>query len=192
MPKRKSSNLSKSKRKSSKSKRKSSNLSKSKRKSFKSKRKSLYTRLGGVYSIAGVIDHFSDSLIDNPIVGKNSKNPMLRDWHRNKLARLPGLKFMRTLWVCSISGGSYKFVPTVPGKCPFGLENAHKKFKISPKEFDAVADELSKSLDYFNVPEKEKQEVLNVFSKHKSEVDRGYFLANKMSVKHITCPFLKQ
>jgi hemoglobin len=105
------------------------------------------------------------------------------------LSRLPGLKFMRTLWVCAISGGPYKFVPTVKGKCLFGLENAHKKFEISPEEFDAVAEELSNSLDHFSVPKKEKNEVLSVFASHKSEVDRGYFKANKIRVADIRCPF---
>ena len=63
--------------------------------------KSLYNRLGGVYAIAAVVDHFSDALINNPIVGKHSKNPALAEWHSKQLARLPGLKFMRTLWLCS-------------------------------------------------------------------------------------------
>lgn len=59
--------------------------------------KSLYERLGGVFAIAAVIDHFSDAVVQNPIVGKTSKNPALREWHTKNLGRLPGLKFMRTL-----------------------------------------------------------------------------------------------
>ena len=83
--------------------------------------KSLYDRLGGVFAIAAVVNYFSDSLIDNPTVGRGSKNPALRDWHTNKLDRLPGLKFMRTLWLCSLAGGPFKYSPTAPGKCPFSL-----------------------------------------------------------------------
>ena len=41
--------------------------------------KSLYERLGGVFAIAAVIDHFSDAVVKNPIVGKTSKNPALRE-----------------------------------------------------------------------------------------------------------------
>ena len=37
--------------------------------------KSLYERLGGVFAIAAVVDHFSDAVVKNPIVGKTSKNP---------------------------------------------------------------------------------------------------------------------
>ena len=60
---------------------------------------SLYERLGGVFAIATVVDHFSDAVVRNPIVGQKSKNPQLREWHTKSLGRLPGLKFMRTLWV---------------------------------------------------------------------------------------------
>ena len=67
--------------------------------------KSLYDRLGGVFAIAAVVDHFSDAIVANPIVGKTSKNPALRMWHTQNLDRLAGLKFMRTLWVCAVAGG---------------------------------------------------------------------------------------
>ena len=59
--------------------------------------KSLYERLGGVFAIAAVVDHFSDAVVKNPIVGQKSKNSQLREWHTKQLGRLPGLKFMRTL-----------------------------------------------------------------------------------------------
>src|SRR6185369_763713 len=51
--------------------------------------KSLYERLGGVFAIAAVVDHFSDAIVKNPIVGQTSKNPQLREWHTNNLSRLP-------------------------------------------------------------------------------------------------------
>ena len=53
--------------------------------------KSLYERLGGVFAIAAVVDHFSDAVVKNPIVGQKSKNPQLREWHTKNLGRLPGL-----------------------------------------------------------------------------------------------------
>lgn len=136
--------------------------------------KSLYERLGGVFAIAQVVDHFSDALIKNPIVGKDSKNPALRNWHRNSLDRLPGLKFMRTLWVCEVSGGPFKFSPTKPGSTPLGLEEAHRDLKISPAEFDEVAAELGRTLDFAKVPAKEKGEVLAAFAAHKDEVTAGF------------------
>ena len=136
--------------------------------------KSLYERLGGVFAISAVVDHFSDSLVKNPVVGQNSKNPALRNWHRNNLNRLPGLKFMRTLWVCEVTGGPFKFSPTKPGSTPLGLENAHRDLKISPAEFDEVAAELGRTLDWAKVPAREKGEVLAAFAAHKGEVTAGY------------------
>lgn len=137
-------------------------------------KKSLYERLGGVFVIADVVDHFSDALVKNPVVGQTSQNPQLREWHTKSLARLAGLKFMRTLWVCSVSGGPFQYTPTRPGRTPLGLEEAHRNLKISPAEFDEVAAELGRTLDFFKVPKPEKSEVLSAFAAHKDEVTAGY------------------
>jgi hemoglobin len=134
---------------------------------------SLYERLGGVFAIAAVVDHFSDALVKNPIVGQGSANPELRDWHTNSLDRLPGLKFMRTLWVCNVAGGPFTFSATRPGSTPLGLEEAHRELHISPDEFDEVAAELGRTLDHFGVPAGEKNEVLGAFAAHKGEVTAG-------------------
>jgi hemoglobin len=135
---------------------------------------SLYERLGGVFAISGVVDHFSDALIRNPVVGQKSANPALSKWHNESLDRLPGLKFMRTLWVCNVSGGPFQYTPTRPGKTRVGLEEAHRALRISPAEFDEVAAELGRTLDHFTVPDREKQEVLGAFAAHKGEVTEGY------------------
>ena len=136
--------------------------------------KSLYERLGGVFAIAAVVDHFSDAVVKNPVVGQESKNPQLREWHTKNLERLPGLKFMRTLWVCDVSGGPFKFQATKPGATPLGLEEAHRALRISPAEFDEVAAELGRSLDHFKVPQREKDKVLAAFAAHKDEVTAGH------------------
>jgi hemoglobin len=95
----------------------------------------LYERLGGTFPIAAVVDHFSDAIISNPIVGQSSENSAFREWHTDNLARLPGLKF------------------------------------------DEVAAELARTLDYFQVPDQEKEEVLGAFAAHKGEVTEGYVAA---------------
>jgi hemoglobin len=136
--------------------------------------KSLYERLGGVFAVAAVIDHFSDAVVKNPIVGQTSRNPALREWHTQNLGRLPGLKFMRTLWVCAVAGGPFDFEATKPGDTRLGLEEAHRRFKISPAEFDEVAAELARTLDFVKVPTKEKDEVLAAFAAHKNEVTEGF------------------
>src|SRR5262245_14083959 len=141
--------------------------------------KSLYERLGGVFAIAAVVDHFRDAIVKTPLVGQKSKNPQLREWHTKNLGRLPGLKFMRTLWVCNVSGGPFQFTATKPGMTRLGLEEAHRDLRISPVEFDEVAAELGRTLDFFKVPKREKTEVLTAFAAHKDEVTAGYVAATK-------------
>lgn len=142
----------------------------------KKEEKTLYERLGGVYAIAAVVNYFSDEILDDEVVGRKSENKALRDWSNDQSsARLPGLKFMRTLWVCEATGGPFKFSPTKPGGCPMSLEAAHKDFLISPEEFDVVANILERSLKQFNVQEKETNEVLSAFKAHKVDVTKGYF-----------------
>ena len=135
---------------------------------------SLYERLGGIFAIAAVVNHFSDAIIKDPVAGARSRNPALRKWHTRQLDRLPGLKFMRTLWVANVSGGPFEYTPTRPGHDKLGLEEAHRDLKISPREFDAVAAVLSRSLDRFAVPQREKSEVLAAFAAHKNEVTKGW------------------
>lgn len=135
---------------------------------------SLYERLGGAFAIAAVVDHFSNQLVLNPIVGQESKNAALSEWHRNSLDRLPGLKFMRTLWVCNVAGGPFQYTATKPGSTAIGLEAAHRDLKISPAEFDEVAAELGRTLALFKVPKHETDEVLAAFAAHKDEVTEGY------------------
>jgi len=134
----------------------------------------LYARLGGIFAIAGLVDYFSDQIIQDPVAGARSANPQLREWHTRHLERLPGLKFMRTLWVAKVSGGPFEYSPVRPGATNLGLENAHEDLRISPAEFDGVAGVLSRSLDRFHVPAREKSEVLGAFAAHRDEVTKGW------------------
>ena len=144
----------------------------------------LYDRLGGAFAIAAVVDHFSNQLVLNPIVGQQSENPALREWHTNSLDRMPGLKFMRTLWVCNVTGGPFEYTATKPGSTTLGLEIAHRDLKISPAEFDEVAAELGRSLVLFQVPKREADEVLAAFAAHKSEVTAGYSAERTLESVH--------
>ena len=123
---------------------------------------SLYERLGGVYAIAAVVDHFSDELLTNPKVV--DANPELKEWHTVKYReRLPGLKFLRTLWMCAVAGGPFEYSGQP-------LHDAHFKLHIPPEVFDEVSAELGRTLDHFKVPPPEKQEALAAFNGQKGEV----------------------
>ena len=127
--------------------------------------KSLYERLGGVYAIAAVVDHFSDQLLKNPKIVNS--NPELTEWHTEKYReRLPGLKFNRTLWVCAVSGGPYEYTAK-------SLHDAHFDLHIPPEVFDEVSAELGRALDHFKVPKREKEETLAAFDAQKSDVTAG-------------------
>jgi len=125
----------------------------------------LYERLGGIFAIAAVIDNFSDRLLKNPKIV--DANPELHEWHTVEYAtRLPGLKWLRTLWLAALAGGPFQYTGRE-------LRDAHFDLKISPAVFDAVTAELTRTLDQFNVPEREKGEVLTAFAGWKGEVTAG-------------------
>jgi len=127
--------------------------------------KSLYERLGGDFAIAAVVDHFSDQLLKNPKIV--NANPQLKEWHTEEYkTRLPGLKFLRTLWVCAVAGGPFQYTGEALGA-------AHFKLHIPPEVFDEVAAELGLALDHFKVPQREKDEVLAAFAAQKPDVIAG-------------------
>lgn len=135
--------------------------------------KSLYERLGGIYSIAAVVDHFAKALAEDPIAGENSSNPFLKDWYANRREREAGFVVLTTLWVSEKAGGPYEYVSTVPNNDSLDLEPTHYDMKLTEEEFDAAGNVLANTLDHFNVPEKEKNEVLDATMAHKEEVISG-------------------
>lgn len=134
---------------------------------------SLYERLGGIYNIAAVVDHFAKSLAEDPVVGKNSSNPFLRDWYANRSWRATGFVVLTTLWVSEKAGGPYKYISTVPNEASLDLEPTHYDMKLTEEEFEAAGEVLANTLDHFDVPEREKNEVLDAFTAHKDEVISG-------------------
>ena len=84
----------------------------------------------------------------------------------DKLDRLPGLKYMRSLWVADVSGGPFEYT----GK---NLDDAHANFHIELEEFDEVAAELRRALEFYKVPEREKEEAMSAFIAHRDEVTAG-------------------
>ena len=79
----------------------------------------------------------------------------------------------RRIGLCEAAGGPFTFAPTKPGRTHLGLEEAHRELHIAPDEFDEVAAELGRSLDHFNLPARERGEVLAAFAAHKGEVTEG-------------------
>jgi hemoglobin len=65
---------------------------------------SLYDRLGGVYSIATVVDDFIDRIMHDP---RLNANPLVDEAHH----RVPpaGFKYLATEMVCWAAGGPQKY-----------------------------------------------------------------------------------
>lgn len=120
--------------------------------------RSLFERIGGVNAIAMVVDRFSDQIVRNP---KLNVNPALQEW--NESGQLPALKFMRTLWICAATGGPFHYT----GK---DMSEAHSGLHLESEEFDEVGNEIASALDHFEVPEREKQELLAAIVARKPEV----------------------
>ena len=122
---------------------------------------SLYDRLGGYFAIAAVVNRFSDAIIANP---KLNENPALKAWNETEAeARLPGLKFGRTLWIAAAAGGPFDYTG-------LPLSEAHADLDLSADEFAEVGAEIVRALDYYGVPEREKQELVEAYQASMTEV----------------------
>jgi hemoglobin len=116
---------------------------------------SLYDRLGGFFGIAAVVDRFSDKILRNPVL---KKNPALKEWNRTQAeTRLPGLKFGRTLWIAAMAGGPFVYTG-------LPLDEAHMEFHLTAEEFAEVGKEIVSALNFYNVPEREQQELVAAYN----------------------------
>jgi len=108
---------------------------------------SLYDRLGGVYSIATVIDDFIDRVMAD---SRLNANPLVDEAHH----RVPpaGFKYLVTEMVCWATGGPQKY----SGR---SMSESHSHLKITAREWDAFVDDLQQTLDQFAVPAPEQAEI---------------------------------
>ena len=120
--------------------------------------KSLYERLGGVYSVATVVDDFIERLLVNDTLNANPAIKEARD-------RVPkaGLKFRVTALVCQVTGGPEKYT----GR---SMKEAHAHLNITQKEWDAMVAEFRKTLDKFQVPAKEQGELIAIVESTKEDI----------------------
>ena len=108
---------------------------------------SLYERLGGVYSIATVIDDFIDRIMVDP---RLNANPRVDEAHH----RVPpaGFKYLVTEMVCWATGGPQKYT----GR---SMKDSHQNLMITAAEWEAFLDDLQRTLDKFAVPQAEQVEI---------------------------------
>ena len=96
----------------------------------------------------------------------NDNDPTRSGMKWDQTRNLPGLKFMRTLWVCEIAGDPFHNT----GK---DMQSAHEHLRLTSAEFDEVGKEIASALDYFGVPDRDKGGALGAIVAHKGMVVNG-------------------
>jgi hemoglobin len=119
---------------------------------------SLYDRLGGVYSIATVIDDLIDRIMGDP---RLNANPLVDEAHH----RVPpaGFKYLVTEMVCWATGGPQKYT----GR---SMKESHQHLMITAAEWEAFLDDLQKTLDRFAVPAAEQAEIKAIVASTRGDI----------------------
>jgi hemoglobin len=119
--------------------------------------KSLYDRLGGKTAIVAVVDDFVGNVaVDNRInrfFGAAAGDP----------ARMARFKGNLVDQICEASGGPCKYM----GK---SMKAAHAGMGISPADFNALVEDLVKTLNKFKVGKPEQDQLLGVLGPMKSQI----------------------
>ncbi len=120
--------------------------------------KALYDRLGGVYSIATVVDDFIERLLVNHTLNANPAINQAR-------SRVPkaGLKFHVTALVCEVTGGPC----TYTGRA---MKESHQQLNITEGQWQAMAADFQKTLDKFTAPAKEQEELIIIVGSTKKDI----------------------
>ncbi|HEX5707790.1 MAG TPA: group 1 truncated hemoglobin [Pyrinomonadaceae bacterium] len=114
--------------------------------------KSLYERLGGEAAISAVVDDFVARVAADARI--NMK------FARSNVERV---KFHLKEQVCAATGGPCQYTGLSMG-------DAHKNMKVTEGEFNALVEDLVATLDKFNVPAREKGELLSALGGLKSQI----------------------
>ncbi len=114
--------------------------------------KSLYDRLGGQPAITAVVDDFVGNVAaDGRINGFFARTD------------IPRLKRLLVEQICAGTGGPC----TYTGR---SMQAAHKGMNITDAQFNALVEDLQKSLNKFKVPEKEQGDLLAVLGPMKPQI----------------------
>jgi hemoglobin len=119
---------------------------------------SLYERLGGVYSIATVVDDLIDRVMADP---RLNANPLVDEAHH----RVPpaGFKYLVTEMVCWATGGPQQYT----GR---SMRESHEHLKITAAEWEAFLDDFQQTLDKFGVPEAEQDELKAIVASTRGDI----------------------
>jgi hemoglobin len=108
--------------------------------------KSLYERLGGKDAISLVVDDFAQNVLGDARINK-------------KFAKSDPTRLLTNLkdFVCMATGGPCQYTGLT-------MKESHKNMGTTAGEFNALVEDLIKTLNKFNVPAAEQQELLNALA----------------------------
>ncbi|MDQ2696049.1 MAG: group 1 truncated hemoglobin [Pseudomonadota bacterium] len=119
---------------------------------------SLYERIGGVYSIATVVDDFIDRIMVDP---RLNANPRVNEAHHR--VSPPGFKYLVTEMVCWATGGPQQYT----GR---SMRDSHQHLRITAAEWDAFLDDFQQTLDKFAVPQAEQAELKAIVASTRADI----------------------
>jgi hemoglobin len=110
-------------------------------------RPALYDRLGGVYNIAPVVDDLIDRVMSD---ARLNANPRVDEAHHRVSAA--GFKYFVTELLCQAAGGPQRYSGRSMG-------DSHRHLMITDEEWLAFMDDVQQTLDKFEVPQPEQDEI---------------------------------
>lgn len=121
---------------------------------------SLYDRLGGIQSIAAVVDDFVNRLLSDPTV---QANPHVVASATSGRITIPGLKFLVVEQLAEAAGGPQKYT----GR---SMKDSHKGLGVTEEQWDAAVKQLVATFDKFNVPGPERGEIVAILAPSKKDI----------------------
>jgi hemoglobin len=113
---------------------------------------SLYERLGGLDAIRAVVDSFVARCAGDERINRKFQR-----------TDIPRLKKMLVDQVCEATGGPC----TYTGR---GMRETHDGMEVTAGEFDALVEDLVATLDEFDVPKAEQDELLGLLGPMRGEI----------------------
>ncbi len=113
---------------------------------------SLYDRLGGMAAISAVVDDFAGNVLNDTRINK-------------KFAKSDPTRLVTNLkdFMCMATGGPCQYNG-------LDMKRSHKRMDVTAGEFNALVEDLVKSLDKFNVGEREKNDLLGALAALRDDI----------------------
>jgi len=115
-------------------------------------KKTLYERLGGMPAITAVVDDF---------VGNVARDKRINGFFAQ--TNIPRLKFLLVQQICQASGGPCIYT----GR---DMKSTHRGMGVANRHFNALVQDLGRSLNKFRVPAREQKELVAALAPLKKDI----------------------